>query len=146
MWSLSGHPSLPGAAMLREEVTRTSGNETCLPGLGDVVCPGFWLLATVGPPSPWFPGEAPHHPHCLPAHWREAGTCIGSHLASQPKGQTEAGSRQSQIQPSLACLLSHGQPRCQVPEAQAARKMVSSVAGYGVGWHQAGTPCGPSSL
>lgn len=131
----------------------SSGNETCLPGLGGVVCPGFWLLATAGPPSPWFPGEIPPHPHCLPVHWRvveqvlrEAGTCIGSHPASQSKGQTEAGGRRSQIQPSLACLLSHGQPRCQVPEAQAARNMVSSVAEYGVGWHQTGTPCGPSSL
>lgn len=53
------------------------------------MCPGLWLLATVGLPSPWFPGEAPP-PHCHPAHQRvcnhpveqvlrEPGTCIGSH-------------------------------------------------------------------
>lgn len=92
--------------MLREEVTRTRV-EMRPARPGGVVCPGFWLLATVGPPSPWFPGEAPPHPHCLPAHWRvveqvlrEAGTCIGSHPASQPKGQTEAGGRRSQAWPA----------------------------------------------
>lgn len=52
MWSLSGHPSLLGTAMLRKEDVKTwSGNKTRPPGLGRVVCPSLWLLAAVGPPS-----------------------------------------------------------------------------------------------
>lgn len=103
---------------------------------------------------------SPTSPYCYPTYWRvythavfmlrEARSCISSCPTSQPKGQTGAGDRWSQIQPGLACLISHEQPRCQVPEAQAARTtarvLLLPVAGYGVGQHLPGTPCGPSSL
>lgn len=128
------------------------------------MCPGLWLLATVGPASlsmvSWgsptpptatlLTEECPVILSPVDQVLKEAGTCIGSHPTSQSKGQIGAGDRWRQIQPSLACLLSHGRPRCQVPEAQAARNTVSililPVAGYGVGWHSSGTSCGPSSL